>query len=173
MTIALREGVSDWPTAGFPGVRMNPDTLLPVVVNEEVMETALAASDDPADRIMALLLENQPKEAAELLAEARYKDPESFRLRIFEAEVHRATNRYDRAVQLFRHLLHEVQGTSKEAVVRQYLGRAYFVGGNALAAAEEFSRALDLRVAMAADAALIYSSAVALQRARDVLEVAS
>lgn len=173
MTIALREGVSDWPTAGFPGVRMNPDTLLPVVVNEEVMETALAASDDPADRIMALLLENQPKEAAELLAEARYKDPESFRLRIFEAEVHRATNRHDRAVQLFRHLLHEVQGTSKEAVVRQYLGRAHFVGGNALAAAEEFSRALDLRVAMAADAALIYSSAVALQRARDVLEVAS
>ncbi|SDW49526.1 hypothetical protein SAMN04487917_103552 [Arthrobacter sp. yr096] len=173
MTITLREGVSDWPTAGFPGVRMNPDTLLPVVVNEDVMETALAASEDPADRIMALLLENQPKEAAELLAEARYKDPESFRLRIFEAEVHRATNRLDRAVQLFRHLLHEVQGSSKEAIVRQYLGRAYFVSGNPLAASEEFARALDLRVAMAADAALIYSSAVALQRARNVLEMAS
>lgn len=173
MTATLGEGVSDWPTAGFPGVRMNPDTLLPVVVNEDALESALAASEDPADRIMALLLENQPKEAAELLAEARYKDPESFRLRIFEAEVHRATNRHDRAVQLFRQLLHEVQGTAKEAVVHQYLGRAFFVSGNALAASEEFARALDLRVAMAADAALIYSSAVALQRARDLVEVAS
>ncbi|MFJ4207558.1 tetratricopeptide repeat protein [Paenarthrobacter sp. NPDC089675] len=173
MTATVGEGVSDWPTAGFPGVRMNPDTLLPVVVNEDALESALAASEDPADRIMALLLENQPKEAAELLAEARYKDPESFRLRIFEAEVHRATNRHDRAVQLFRQLLHEVQGTTKEAVVHQYLGRAFFVSGNALAASEEFARALDLRVAMAADAALIYSSAVALQRARDVVEVAS
>ena len=173
MMTALREGVSDWPTAGFPGVRMNPDTLLPVVVNEDALESALAASEDPADRIMALLLENQPKEAAELLAEARYKDPESFRLRIFEAEVHRATNRLDRAIQLFRQLLQEVHGTSKEAIVHQYLGRAYFVSGNVLAASEEFARALDLRVANAADAALIYSSAVALQRARDVLELAS
>ncbi|GAA2867102.1 lipopolysaccharide assembly protein LapB [Paenarthrobacter ilicis] len=173
MTIALQDGVSDWPTAGFPGVRTNPDTLLPVVVNDEAMDSALAASEDPADRIMALLLENQPKEAAELLAEARYKDPESFRLRIFEAEVHRATNRHDRAIQLFRHLLHDVQGSTKEAIVRQYLGRAYFVGGNPLAASEEFAKALDLRVAMAADASLIYSSAVALQRARDVLELAS
>ncbi|MFJ4169305.1 tetratricopeptide repeat protein [Paenarthrobacter sp. NPDC089714] len=173
MTATLSEGISDWPTAGFPGVRMNPDTLLPVVVNEDAMESALAVSEDPADRIMALLLENQPKEAAELLAEARYKDPESFRLRIFEAEVHRATNRHDRAVQLFRQLLNEVHGSSKEAVVHQYLGRAYFVSGNAVAASEEFAKALDLRVAMAADAALIYSSAVALQRARDVVEVAS
>ncbi|MGO4249147.1 tetratricopeptide repeat protein [Micrococcaceae bacterium Sec5.1] len=173
MMTALREGVSDWPTGGFPGVRTNPDTLLPVIVNEDALESALAASEDPADRIMALLLENQPKEAAELLAEARYKDPESFRLRIFEAEVHRATNRLDRAIQLFRQLLQEVQGTSKEAIVHQYLGRAYFVSGNALAASEEFAKALDLRVAKAADAALIYSSAVALQRARDVLELAS
>ena len=39
--------------------------------------------------------------------------------------------------------------------------------------AESFSRALDLRVAQSADAALIYSSTVALQRARDVLELAS
>ncbi|MEV7604448.1 tetratricopeptide repeat protein [Paenarthrobacter sp. NPDC089322] len=173
MTATMTEGISDWPTAGFPGVRMNPDTLLPVIVNEDAMETALQASEDPADRIMALLLDNQPKEAAELLAEARYKDPESFRLRIFEAEVHRATNRTDRAVQLFRQLLQEVQGSTKEAVVHQYLGRAYFVSGNALAASEEFAKALDLRVAMAADAALIYSSAVALQRARNVLELAS
>ncbi|WP_284977955.1 tetratricopeptide repeat protein [Arthrobacter sp. fls2-241-R2A-200] len=173
MTIAHPEGVSDWPTGGFPGVRMNPDTLLPVVVNEDAMAAALVASNDPADHIMALLLEDQPKEAAELLAEARYKDPESFQLRIFEAEVLRATSRLGRAIQLFRQLLHEVQGTPREALVRQYLGRAYFVSGNAVAASEEFARALDLRVAMAADAALIYSSTVALQRARNVMDLAS
>jgi hypothetical protein len=38
---------------------------------------------------------------------------------------------------------------------------------------ESFARALDLRVAQSADAALIYSSTVALQRARDVFELAS
>jgi hypothetical protein len=35
---------------------------------------------------------------------------------------------------------------------------------------ESFAKALDLRVAGAADAALIYASTVALQRAREVLE---
>jgi predicted Zn-dependent protease len=173
MMTELDKGISDWPTAGFPGVRVNPDTLLPQIVNEDACQAALAASSDAADRIMVLLLEGQNAEAAELLAEARFKDPESFRLRIFEAEVHRATNRYDRSVELFRQLLGEVHGTPREAVVHQYLGRAQYVSGNVSAAAESFARALDLRVATAADAALIYSSTVALQRARDVLELAS
>jgi hypothetical protein len=48
-----------------------------------------------------------------------------------------------------------------------------FVAGNIAAAVESFTRALDLRVAQSADAALIYSSTVALQRARDVFELAS
>ncbi|MCA4131355.1 tetratricopeptide repeat protein [Arthrobacter sp. M4] len=173
MMTAMDNGISDWPTAGFPGVKVNPDTLLPQIVNEDVCQDALAASSDDADRVMVLLLEGQVSEAAELLAEARIKDPESFRLRIFEAEIHRATHRFDRAVQLFRQLLNEVSGTPREAVVHQYLGRAQYVSGHVSAAAESFARALDLRVATAADAALIYSSAVALQRARDVLELAS
>ena len=37
---------------------------------------------------------------------------------------------------------------------------------------ESFAKALDLRVAGSADAALIYASTVALQRARDVLDLA-
>jgi Flp pilus assembly protein TadD len=57
--------------------------------------------------------------------------------------------------------------------VHQCLGRTHFASGNIGAAVESFSRALDLRVAQSADAALIYSSTVALQRARDVLELAS
>jgi hypothetical protein len=41
------------------------------------------------------------------------------------------------------------------------------------AAVESFSKALDLRVASSADASLIYSSTLALQRARDALDLAS
>ena len=58
-------------------------------------------------------------------------------------------------------------------LVRQHLGRSYFASGNIAAAVESFARALDLRVAGSADAALIYASTVALQRARDVLDLAS
>jgi tetratricopeptide (TPR) repeat protein len=166
-------GTSEWPDGGFPGIKINPDTLMPGIVNEEACSLALKASSDPADRIMVLLVEGHAADAAELLAEARYKDPESFRLRTFEAEVLRVSNRYDRAVDLFRQLLGEVQGTPLEALTHQHLGRAYYAGGNVAAAVDAFTKALDLRVAGSADAALIYSSTVALQRARNVLEMAS
>ncbi|ABK03651.1 hypothetical protein Arth_2271 [Arthrobacter sp. FB24] len=166
-------GTSEWPDAGFPGVKINPDTLMPGIVNEEACNLALQASSDPADRIMVLLAEGHAGDAAELLAEARYNDPESFRLRAFEAELLRVSKRYDRAVDLYRQLLAEVQGTELEAMAHQHLGRAYYAGGNTAAAVDEFAKALDLRVAGAADAALIYSSTVALQRARNVLERSS
>lgn len=166
-------GTSEWPDAGFPGIRINPRTLMPELVNEEACADALAASQDPTDLIFVRLVEGHPGEAAELLAEARYKDPDSFRLRMFEAEVLRVSHRSDRAVELYRQLLAEAQGTPEEASVRQHLGRSYFAAGNNAAAVESFAKALDLRVAGAADAALIYSSTVALQRARDVLELAS
>ncbi|NUU30223.1 tetratricopeptide repeat protein [Arthrobacter sp. C9C5] len=165
-------GTSEWPDGGFPGIRINPETLMPQVVNEEACAEALAASTDATDLIFVRLVEGHPGEAAELLAEARYKDPDSFRLRMFEAEVLRVSHRFDRAVELYRQLLPEVQGTPDEAVVRQHLGRSYFAAGNIAAAVEAFAKALDLRVAGSADAALIYSSTVALQRARDVLDLA-
>jgi Tfp pilus assembly protein PilF len=76
-------------------------------------------------------------------------------------------------VELFRQLLAETRGTPDEASIRQQLGRSYFAGGNIAAAVESFAKALDLRVAGSADAALIYASTVALQRARDVLDRAS
>lgn len=163
---------ADWPEAGFPGIRINPETLLPEIVNEDACREALAASTDPADHIFVLLVEGHAAEAADLLAEARFKDPESFRLRAFEAEVLRVSNRLDRAVELFRQLLTEVQGTPREALVLQFLGKTQYTAGQTSAAVESFARALDLRVAESADAALIYSSTVALQRARDVLDLA-
>jgi predicted Zn-dependent protease len=163
-------GTSDWPDSGFPGIKINPDSLMPQLVNEEAVAAALAASDDPGDLIFVRLVQGHAAEAAELLAEARYKDPDSLRLRIFEADVLRVSHRADRAVELFRQLLAETQGTPDEAVIRQQLGRSYFASGNIAAAVESFAKALDLRVAGSADAALIYSSTVALQRARDVLD---
>lgn len=169
----IRGGTSEWPDGGFPGIRINPYSLMPEIINEETCATALAASTDPADLIFVRLVQGHAGEAAELLAEARYKDPGSLRLRIYEADVLRVTNRFDRAVELFRQLLAETRGTPDEAIIRQQLGRSYFAGGNIAAAVESFAAALDLRVAGAADASLIYASTVALQRARDVLDLAS
>jgi predicted Zn-dependent protease len=168
-----RAGTSEWPDGGFPGIRINPVSLMPEIVNEEACTTALSTSSDPADLIFVRLVEGRAAEAAELLAEARYKDPGSLRLRIFEADVLRVSNRYDRAVELFRQLLAETRGTLDEAAIRQHLGRSYFAGGNIAAAVESFAAALDLRVAGSADAALIYASTVALRRARDVLDLNS
>ncbi len=165
-------GTADWPEAGFPGIRINPESLLPEIVNEDACRAALAESTDPADRIFVLIVEGHASEAAELLAEARFNDPESFRLRTFEAEVLRVTHRTDRALELFRQLLGEFQGTDREALVLHYLGKTQYTAGHMSAAVEAFTRALDLRVAQSADAALIYSSTVALQRARDVLDLA-
>jgi predicted Zn-dependent protease len=169
---SVTESTSEWPDAGFPGIKINPDTLTPHIVDEELCLSTLAASTDPSDRIFVLLAQGHPADAAELLAEARCKDPESFRLRTFEAEVLRVSNRFDRSVELYKQLLAEVQGTPREAVVLQHLGRAYYAAGNTASAVDAFAKALDLRVAEAADAALIYSSTVALQRARNVLEMA-
>lgn len=166
-------GTSDWPEAGFPGIRINPLTLLPEIINDDVCRAAVAASADPADRIYVLIVQGHANEAAELLAEARFTDPESFRLRAFEAEVLRISHRSDRAVELFKQLLGEFVGTDREALIQQYLGKTHFAAGHAAAAVEAFSRALDLRVSQSADAAQIYSSTVALRRARDVLDLAS
>lgn len=171
--MAFPSGTSDWPDAGFPGIKINPDSLVAEVVNAEACAEALAASTDPGDLIFVRLVEGHAAEAAELLAEARYADPASLRLRIFEADVLRVSHRLDRAVDLFRQLLAETHGTPDEAAIRQHLGRAYFASGNIAAAVESFTKALDLRVAGSADAALIYASTVALRRARDVADLAS
>ena len=40
-------GTSEWPDGGFPGIRINPDTLLPEIVNEEACAAALAGLHRP------------------------------------------------------------------------------------------------------------------------------
>ncbi|ALE92220.1 hypothetical protein AOC05_07540 [Arthrobacter alpinus] len=163
-------GLKDWPSAGFPGTALNPQTLLPEVVDEDKCEQALELSADPADHIFVLLARGLTAEAAEMAADARLTDPESVRLQVLDAEVLRATKHFDRAERLLKALLPEVAGTSVEAWIYQQLGKVYFSSGRYGPAAKSFSTALQQRVAAGADASAIYSSTVSLQRALDLAE---
>ena len=163
----------EWPDAGFPGIALNPDTLDAEIVDEERCESALAATAEPADHAMVELARGHVNEAAEILMEARYQDPESFKLKVLELDVMRAGHRNDRAVERAQKLLAEVKGTPREAVVYHYLGKIQFTRGKYSAAESAFSKALDLRVATSADASLIYTSTVALGRVREVLSAQS
>lgn len=157
----------EWPDAGFPGVAVDPDTLNAVVVDEERCEAALEASDSLADRAVVELARGHVSRAAELIVEARYHDPESFQLKVLELDVLRLGNRNDRALERARQILAEAKGTPREATVQQYLGKIQFTRGQFAAAEDAFAKALELRVAAAADASLIYTSTVALGRARE------
>ncbi|GAB3285293.1 hypothetical protein GCM10027449_30160 [Sinomonas notoginsengisoli] len=159
----------EWPAAGFPGVAINPKTLNTEVIDEERCQEALDTSSDPRDRALVELARGHVNAAAEILMEARYADPESFRLKILELDVLRAGNRNDRAVERAQQLLSEEKGTPNEAAVLHYLGKIQFSRGKYAAAVKAFSEALDLRVASAADASLIYMATVALGRARELL----
>ncbi|MEA5455355.1 tetratricopeptide repeat protein [Sinomonas sp. JGH33] len=157
----------EWPDAGFPGVAVDPETLNAVVVDEERCHSALEASGSLEDRAVVELARGHVNEAAELIVEARYTDPESFHLKVLELDVLRLGNRNDRALERARQILTEVKGTRREATAQQYLGKIQFTRGHFAAAEDAFARALELRVADAADASLIYSSTVALGRARE------
>lgn len=163
-------GLKDWPTTAFPGVAMNPRTLLLEVVDEEACAAALEASVDAADHVFVLLARGLNNEAAEVAAEARLLDPESLTLQILDAEVLRATKHYDRAEVVLRSLLPAVQGSALEALAIHDLGKVQFSKGNYDAAAKTFSAALAHRVANGAGAADIYASTVALNRALDLAE---
>lgn len=163
--------LKDWPEAGFPGTAIDPTTLRTTVVDEAACERALSGTDDPADAVFVLLARGRTAEAADLAATARVKDPESFRLRVLDADILGATRRTESAVERLRQLAGTVSGTPEEAVVHQYLGRVQFLAGNYSAAVRSFSAALDQRVAAGAGAPLIYSATVALRRAMDLAEL--
>lgn len=174
---AARDGLSrpdarfpDWPSSYFPGISFNPDTLRSEVIDERLCEAALNAAPDPGDRVFVLLARGRSNDAAELVAELRMADPGSLRLQVLEADVAASVNDTDRAIRLLQYLAKEQRGQASEASVRQHLGRAYFRAGKYQSAAGNFASALDLRVAAGASAALIYSSTVALQRARELSE---
>ncbi|MBP2414402.1 tetratricopeptide (TPR) repeat protein [Arthrobacter stackebrandtii] len=163
-------GLKDWPSAGFPGTAVNPQTLLPEVVDEEACAAALAVSNDVGDQIFVLLARGLTSEAAELAADARLSDPGSLRLQVFDADILRASKHFDRAEGILRSLLPEVAGTPLEPWVHQQLGKVHFNSGAYEAAAKDFNKSLELRVASGHDATAIYSATVSLKRALDLAE---
>lgn len=163
-------GLKDWPSAGFPGVAVNPQTLLPEVVDEQLCQEALHESADPADKVFVLLARGQVAEAADVAATARLQDPESLRLQVLDAEVLRANKHYDRAERVLRGLLPIVSGTNNEPWVYQQLGKVHYSNHQYELAAKNFGQALDLRVAAGSDASAIYSATVSLRRAQDLAE---
>ncbi len=163
-------GLKDWPSAGFPGTAVNPETLLPEVVDEDAVAEALATSGDVGDKIFVLLARGLVSEAADVAADARLNDPGSIRLQVLDAEVLRASKHYDRAERALRQLLPEVAGTTMEPWIMQQMGKVHFSAGQYEAAAKSFNQALELRVASGSDATAIYSATVSLKRALDLAE---
>ncbi len=163
-------GLKDWPSAGFPGTAVNPETLLAEVVDAEVCDEALELSADPADKIFVLLARGLTAEAAEAAADARLTDPESVRLQVLDAEVLRSNRNFERAENILRGILPTVAGLPTEPWVLQQIGKVLFSNGQFDAAAKSFAAALDMRVAAGHDATAIYSATVSLKRALDQAE---
>lgn len=88
-----------------------------------------------------------------------------FRLRALGADILRDRGQFAEAVTRYELLLADYAGTSREAVLRQHLGKAYFVAGDFSAARDDFAAALQLRRMQGADADLTESSFIALGRA--------
>lgn len=162
--------LKDWPCAGFPGTAVNPTTLLPEVVDEELCVSALAESTDPADEVFVLIARGQTTDAAEAAANARLANPTAVKLQILDADLLRATKHFERAEKALKNLLGQSSDASMDAWIHQQLGKVYFTSENFDAAAKSFSTALDQRVAAGADAADIYASTISLRRALDMAE---
>lgn len=90
-----------------------------------------------------------------------------FRLRALGADIMRDRGQFAEAVTRYELLLADEVGTSREAVLRQHLGKAHFVAGDFWAARDDFAAALQLRRVQGADADLIESSLIALGRANE------
>ena len=43
----VKGGTSEWPDAGFPGIRINPESLMPQIVNEDVVGRGAGGLDGP------------------------------------------------------------------------------------------------------------------------------
>ena len=65
-----QSGTIEWPDGGFPGIRVNPESLLPEIVSEEACAAALESSTDPAERILVLLVQGHAADAADLTEHA-------------------------------------------------------------------------------------------------------
>ncbi|MET9709469.1 tetratricopeptide repeat protein [Nocardiopsis alba] len=150
---------------GGPGWSMDHLTLLPVI--DDLTEFRRAHADDPALSVLEELWSGRP-ERAEPAALALVRSARTARHRALLADVRRDLGRVSQAVEEYRDLLREHEGTGREAALWQHLGKAYFVGGAYGEAADAFETALRLRLDSRADPDLVTSSRQALDRARSL-----
>jgi len=161
---------SEWPESGFPGIKVNPLTRRYEIVDDELVQTTLAGDERPWAGVFVLMVQGKSTEAAELLAEARMVDPDSFELLLLDTEILYTRGRLEAAFERLRRLLGQYRGSVHEAEILQHLGNTYYSSGDFSRSADAFQQALELRVASHASAELIYSSTVALQQARRAAE---
>ncbi|MCO1339572.1 hypothetical protein BJH93_11815 [Kocuria polaris] len=128
---------------GMPGIMRDPETLLPVIVDDEQAD-ALVEGDDPCNAVVVLIARGEYRKAAELVADTRLSDPQNIRMRMLDTDVLRAMGRTEVAIKCLRGLLDEFKGTSHEAMMHQYLGILYYTEGELTAAEHRFQRAKEL-----------------------------
>ena len=171
VTLALTDGSCDMDDEvidGGPGWHMDPETLLPVLDDEATFRAAHA--DDPAVDVLVALWSGRPDDAALLLAPLLAVEPSRLRWQALSADIARDRGDPAQAIATLERLRDRYLGTPREAVLVQHLGKAHFAAGQPRAAAGCFRRALALRTAAWADAALIASSRRAYERALRAVE---
>ncbi|GHD12190.1 tetratricopeptide repeat protein [Zhihengliuella salsuginis] len=124
----------------MPGINRDPETLLPVIVDEQQADL-LVAGDDPCDAVVVLIARGEYREAAELVADVRLTDPQNIRMRMLDTDLQRAMGKTDAAITRLRALLEEFKGSSHEAMMHQYLGILYYTEGDLTAAEHRFELA--------------------------------
>jgi tetratricopeptide (TPR) repeat protein len=143
------------------GWHIDPMTLLPVIHDESTFRQEHA--QDPALEALVALWSGHPI-VAERLLQQLVGDQTNPRFRALRADSLRDQGRHEEAIREYRDLVAEAEGTALEAVLRQHLGKAYFVAGRLERARTEFARALALRVRDDAAAELLASSRLAIDR---------
>lgn len=132
-----------WIQTGMPGIKRDPETLLPVIV-DEAQADALVEGDDPCNAVVVLIARGQYREAAELVADTRLSDPQNIRMRMLDTDLQRAMGKTEAAISRLRALLEEFKGSSHEAMMHQYLGILYYTENDLTAAEHRFEKAYRL-----------------------------
>lgn len=137
---------TNWIDTGIRGLKIHPETLVPVIVDEALAREAFATGN-PVEKVMVLVARGEVAEAGELVTETRLKDPQNFPMRVVDADVVRASGDPERAIKRLRSLIDEFKDTEHEHVLQQQLGVLYYTIGDYHAAVTRFRKALELRVA--------------------------
>lgn len=148
------------------GTGIDTCTLVGVIHDDDAFNSWCAQSGDPVLPVVGALFRGHPDAAQLALDEAFGVATESsrFRLRALQADIHRDSGNFDEAEAIYRQLLLEETGTSREAVLHQHLGKTYFVAGRYQLAYDCFAEALRLREITEAPTDQLRSSQVALAR---------